>query len=47
LEAYAKSSLPPSAAKAVAKAVEEIHFRAEFKERLTPQLASWIENGSR
>jgi aminopeptidase N len=47
LQAYAKSNLPPSATDAVAKAVDEIHFRAEFKERLSPELNSWIENDSR
>ena len=43
LETYAKSSLPPSATKAVAKTVDEIGFRAEFKQRFVPQLKSWIE----
>ena len=47
LEKYAQSDLPPSAAKAVAKAVEQIGFRAEFKQRLRPQLKSWIEKDSR
>src|SRR5882724_9563243 len=42
LERYAKSDLPPSATKDVAKAVDEIGFRAEFKPRLTTQIASWI-----
>ncbi|MEO5717125.1 MAG: M1 family metallopeptidase, partial [Chthoniobacterales bacterium] len=43
LERYAKTSLPPSAAPSVAKAVDEIGFRAEFKQRLVPQLNSWME----
>ena len=43
LETYAKSSLPPSATKAVAKTVDEIGFRAEFKQRFVPQFKSWIE----
>src|SRR5262249_55374409 len=47
LQAYAKGNLPPAAANDVAKAVDEIHFRAEFKQRLAPQLTSWIESGSR
>ncbi|HKP93202.1 MAG TPA: M1 family aminopeptidase, partial [Chthoniobacterales bacterium] len=47
LEKYAQSDLPPSAAKAVAKAVEQIGFRAEFKQRLRPQLKSWMEKDSR
>jgi hypothetical protein len=42
LEAYAKSNLPPAAAKDVAKAIDEIGFRAEFKPRLLTQIASWI-----
>ena len=47
LQAYAKTELPPSAANAVEKAVDEIGFRAEFKPRLIPQLKNWIEKGSR
>ncbi|HEY2801555.1 MAG TPA: M1 family metallopeptidase [Chthoniobacterales bacterium] len=43
LEAYAKSELPKAADKAVAKAVDEIGFRAELKHRLGPQLKAWIE----
>jgi aminopeptidase N len=43
LERYAKANLPLSAARPVAKAVDEIGFRAEFKERLVPQLKAWIE----
>jgi aminopeptidase N len=42
LERYAKTDLPSSAARSVAKAVDEIGFRAEFKERLIPQLKTWI-----
>ena len=41
LESYAKSDLPPAAAKAVAKAVDEVGFRAEFKQRLATQMAAW------
>jgi aminopeptidase N len=43
LERYAKGNLPQSAARSVAKAVDEIGFRAEFKERLVPQLQAWME----
>ena len=43
LESYAKSSLPKSAAKSVEKAVDEIGFREEFKQRLVPQLKTWLE----
>jgi len=39
LERYAKSDLPPTAAKSVAKAIDEIGFRAELKLRLAPQIA--------
>ena len=46
LETYAKTNLPPSAGKAVAKAVDEIGFRAEFKDRLILQLKSWMEKES-
>ncbi|HZE57824.1 MAG TPA: M1 family metallopeptidase [Chthoniobacterales bacterium] len=47
LERYAKSDLPPSATKDVAKAVDEIGFRAEFKPRLTTQIASWITDAAK
>jgi len=46
LKSYAKANLPATSAKEVAKAVDEIEFRAEFRARLTPQLAEWIENGA-
>ena len=42
LEKFAKSDLPPSAAKDVAKAVDEIGFRAEVKLRVTNQVATWL-----
>ena len=45
LERYAKSDLPPTAAKAVAKAVDEVGFRAELKPRLMTQIAAWISEG--
>jgi len=44
LQAYAKMNLPATSAKEVAKAVDEIEFRAEFKNRLASQLAAWIEH---
>jgi aminopeptidase N len=47
LERYAKSDLPPTAAKAVAKAVDEIGFRAELKPRLMTQIAGWISEASK
>ena len=43
LKSYAKTNLPPASEKEVAKASDEIEFRAEFKARLTPQLAAWID----
>ena len=46
IETYAKAHLPPSAAEAVAKAVDEIGFRAEFKKWLVPQLKSWMEQAN-
>jgi len=42
LMSYAKANLPPASAPEVAKVVDEIHFRAELKKRLAPQLNSWI-----
>jgi aminopeptidase N len=43
LKAYAKTSLPPASAPEVAKAVDEIQFRSEFKKRLVAQLRTWID----
>ena len=47
LRTYAKNNLPPESAPEVAKAVDEIQFRAEFKRRLTSQLNAWIEKKGR
>jgi aminopeptidase N len=47
LERYAKSNLPASAAKDVAKAVDEVGFRAELKPRLTTQIAAWLADASK
>jgi len=44
LKAYAKTNLPAASAKEVAKAVDEVEFRAEFKRRLANQLTTWIDN---
>ncbi|MGI8957874.1 MAG: M1 family metallopeptidase [Chthoniobacterales bacterium] len=44
LEHYAKTNLPESSAHSVAKAVDEIGFRAEFKQRVAPQLNAGIES---
>ncbi len=42
LRAYAKNNLPVASGPQVAKAVDEIQFRAEFKKRLARQLDEWI-----
>jgi aminopeptidase N len=42
LERYAKSDLPPTSAKDVAKAIDEVGFRSEFKSSLSGQIGSWI-----
>ena len=47
LESYAKSSLPATAARDVAKAKDEVGFRAEFKARLMPQLAAWKSDAAK
>ena len=44
LKSYAKANLPAASAKEVAKAVDEIQFRSEFKKRLANQLSAWVEN---
>jgi len=42
LKRYAKNNLPPAGAPEVAKALDEVQFRAEFKRRLEQQLSGWI-----
>jgi aminopeptidase N len=42
LERYAKSDLPATAAKDVAKAIDEVGFRAETKSSLAAQIGTWI-----
>ena len=42
LKTYAKNNLAPGSAPEVAKIVDEIQFRAEFKKRLASQLNPWI-----
>jgi aminopeptidase N len=44
LKTYAKTHLPPASAKEVAKVVDEVQFRAEFKRRLASQIAAWGES---
>ncbi|HYK23807.1 MAG TPA: M1 family metallopeptidase [Candidatus Acidoferrum sp.] len=43
LRTYAKNNLPAASAREVAKALDEIQFRSEFKKRLAPQLDAWID----
>ena len=42
VEAYAQTNLPAASSPDVAKAVDEIQFRAEFKKRLTSELSAWV-----
>jgi aminopeptidase N len=42
LEAYAQKNLPSDAKSEVAKAAEEIRFKADLKVRLLPEIAKWI-----
>jgi aminopeptidase N len=42
LKTYAKGNLSAASAPQVAKALDEIQFRSEFKNRLAPQLSAWI-----
>ena len=44
LRTYAKNNLPAASAPHVAKALDEIQFRTEFKKRLAPQLSAWIDS---
>ncbi|HJT81209.1 MAG TPA: M1 family metallopeptidase [Chthoniobacterales bacterium] len=43
LKAYAKASLPASAAPEVAKAVDQVEFRSDFKKRLAAQLEAALQ----
>ena len=43
LREYARTDLPSTAANEVAKALDEIEFRSEFKRRLASQVSGWIE----
>jgi len=44
LKQYAGEKLPPAAAPEVAKVVDEVEFRAEFRKRLAAQLNGWIDS---
>jgi aminopeptidase N len=43
LQNYAKANLPPASTKHVAAATDEVGFRAEFKQRIMPQLVAWMK----
>jgi aminopeptidase N len=43
LRRYAKNNLPAASAPQIAKALDEIRFRSEFKKRLAVQLSTWID----
>ena len=47
LMSYAKTNLPLASASEVAKVVDEVQFRAEFKKRLAPQMNTWIDSKDR
>ena len=47
LKDYAKKNLPPASAPEVAKVVDEIQFRAEFRDRLVSQLPTLIHSGAK
>ncbi len=47
LKDYAAKSLAPASASEVAKVVDEIQFRAEFRGRLATQLSAWIDEKHR
>ena len=46
LKNYAKKNLPQARTPEVAKVVDEIQFRAEFKRRLLSQLPELIDSGA-
>jgi aminopeptidase N len=43
LRTYAKNNLQAASAPEVAKALDEIQFRSEFRKRLAPQFDAWID----
>jgi aminopeptidase N len=47
LKKYAKDNLRPDSAFEVAKVVDEIQFRSEFKTRLAAELNGWMDNKNR
>jgi aminopeptidase N len=47
LKNYAKKNLAPASAPEVAKVVDEIQFRSEFKDRLISQLPAFVHSGEK
>ena len=47
LKHYAKNNLAPASAREVAKVVDEIQFRTEFRNRLVTQLTALIHSGAK
>jgi aminopeptidase N len=47
LKSYAAKSLTPASAPEVAKVIDEIQFRAEFKRRLVSQLPALVQSGAK
>jgi aminopeptidase N len=51
LESFARAKLPPATAPNVAKAADEIRFKAELKTRILPKIEAWcrehVENGGK
>ena len=47
LKAYAKESLGPESKKEIEKAVDEVTFRADFKQRLSGDVANWMRTQPR
>src|SRR5438552_11264866 len=43
LKSYAKNNLSAASAREVAKVVDEVQFRAQFKRRTGPQVNTWID----
>ena len=43
LKSYAKNNLSAASAREVAKGMDEVQFRAEFKRHIGPQVNSWID----
>jgi len=47
IKKYAEKNLAPASAHEVAKVVDEIQFRAEFRDRLVSQLPALIHSGAK